>query len=57
MQDPRVTPTADEMDRRRVILKDGRYLFFYTFPERDPAAPVEVSRGEEGASSEAERIV
>jgi hypothetical protein len=56
MQDSRVTPTADEMDRRRVILKDGRYLFFYTFRERD-AAPEAVSSGKEGVNSEAKRIV
>lgn len=57
MNDLATNPTADEMDRRRVILKDGRYMLFYTFRERDIGAPDEDGEGKEGSSSEAERVV
>jgi hypothetical protein len=45
--DGEYTDGLTEVHFRRITLKDGRYLIFYTFPEPEPPEPANKKLSEE----------
>jgi hypothetical protein len=42
------------MDKRQITMQDGRYLIFYTFPEKAASSPSNVEENQQGSAAERE---